>query len=195
MAETSTYTCEADRRKMDIGHIQDEMIRELMLFIAGADFQSTFEAFFLKHALRFSDDEEHKLEYTELFQQFQELFEDFMKQFYDKNKVTEAEFGKRCRAAVKNDPKASQYLEVVLASMDYTAFFNLMKFMRRRAAAEPKASPTKRKTPTVAPTKDNDEDKEVGDEGKAFFQDDDDDDDDNEADGDAKEAKASSSRK
>ncbi|CAK4516350.1 unnamed protein product [Aphanomyces euteiches] len=96
---------------MDIGHIQDDMIRELMLFIAGAEFQSTFEAFFLKHALKFTDDEEHRLEYTQLFQEFQELFEQFMQQFYLKNNITEAEFGKRCRAAVKNDAKASQYLE------------------------------------------------------------------------------------
>ncbi|KAH9181361.1 hypothetical protein AeNC1_016663, partial [Aphanomyces euteiches] len=69
------------RRKesaMDIGHIQDDMIRELMLFIAGAEFQSIFEAFFLKHALKFTDDEEHRLEYTQLFQEFQELFEQFM---------------------------------------------------------------------------------------------------------------------
>ncbi|KAH9076815.1 hypothetical protein Ae201684P_010746 [Aphanomyces euteiches] len=83
---------------MDIGHIQDDMIRELMLFIAGAEFQSTFEAFFLKHALKFTDDEEHRLEYTQLFQEFQELFEQFMQQFYLKNNITEAEFGKRCRA-------------------------------------------------------------------------------------------------
>ncbi|CAK4831950.1 unnamed protein product [Aphanomyces euteiches] len=114
---------------MDIGHIQDDMIRELMLFIAGAEFQSTFEAFFLKHALKFTDDEEHRLEYTQLFQEFQELFEQFMQQFYLKNNITEAEFGKRCRAAVKNDAKASQYLEVVLASMDYQAFHSLMKRM------------------------------------------------------------------
>ncbi|KAH9158238.1 hypothetical protein LEN26_003113, partial [Aphanomyces euteiches] len=127
------------------GHIQDDMIRELMLFIAGAEFQSTFEAFFLKHALKFTDDEEHRLEYTQLFQEFQELFEQFMQQFYLKNNITEAEFGKRCRAAVKNDAKASQYLEVVLASMDYQAFHSLMKFMRRRAMAEPKQPPPKRK--------------------------------------------------
>ncbi|RQM27812.1 hypothetical protein B5M09_006934 [Aphanomyces astaci] len=173
---------EKDVRAMDIGHIQDEMIRELMLYIAGADFQSTFEAFFLKHALRFSDDDEHKLEYTDLFMQFQDLFEDFMKQFYDKHSITEAEFGKRCRSAVKNDQKASEYLEVVLASMDYQAFFNLMKFMRRRAKAEPKPA-AKRKISSSSTKESEGDEKRVdevdeeatGDEGKAFFQDDDDD--------------------
>ncbi|KAF0707676.1 hypothetical protein AaE_013506 [Aphanomyces astaci] len=179
---TTTYTSEKDVRAMDIGHIQDEMIRELMLYIAGADFQSTFEAFFLKHALRFSDDDEHKLEYTDLFMQFQDLFEDFMKQFYDKHSITEAEFGKRCRSAVKNDQKASEYLEVVLASMDYQAFFNLMKFMRRRAKAEPK--PAAKRKISSSPTKESEGDEKrvdevdeeaTGDEGKAFFQDDDDD--------------------
>ncbi|ETV96087.1 hypothetical protein H310_10728 [Aphanomyces invadans] len=187
----ASYTCEKELRAMDIGHIQDDLIRELMLFIAGADFQSAFEAFFLKHALRFTDDDEHKLEYTDLFMQFQDLFERFMKEFYAKHSVTEAEFGKRCRSAVKHDPKASDYLDVVLASMDYQAFYNLMKFMRRRAAAEPK-QPAKRKISSsakgAADATDMDADEKgsdgaAGDEGKAYFHDDDDDH------GGAKEAK------
>jgi hypothetical protein len=37
---------------------------------------------------------------------------------------------------MENDPKADQYLEIVLASMDYDAFYHLMKAMRGRAAAE-----------------------------------------------------------
>ncbi|OQR96279.1 hypothetical protein ACHHYP_16287 [Achlya hypogyna] len=123
---------------MDVSSIEDELIRELMVFIAGAEFQSAFEGFFLAHALTFSDDEEHRLEYTAIFQKFQALFEDYMQRFYDSHNITEAEFGKRCRAAVKTDPKASQYLDIVLASMDYEAFFNLMKFMRKRAATETK---------------------------------------------------------
>ncbi|RHY27107.1 hypothetical protein DYB32_007046 [Aphanomyces invadans] len=149
----ASYTCEKELRAMDIGHIQDDLIRELMLFIAGADFQSAFEAFFLKHALRFTDDDEHKLEYTDLFMQFQDLFERFMK--------------------------------------GSVAFYNLMKFMRRRAAAEPK-QPAKRKISSsakgAADSTDMDADEKgsdgaAGDEGKAYFHDDDDDH------GGAKEAK------
>ncbi|KDO23427.1 hypothetical protein SPRG_11520 [Saprolegnia parasitica CBS 223.65] len=123
---------------MDVGSIQDDMIRELMVFIASAEFQAAFEDFFLSHALTFSDEEEHRLEYTAIFQKFQSLFEDHMQRFYEAHSITEADFAKRCRAAVKADPKASQYLDIVLASMDYQAFFNLMKFMRKRAATETK---------------------------------------------------------
>ncbi|OQR93684.1 hypothetical protein THRCLA_08385 [Thraustotheca clavata] len=123
---------------MDSASIQDDLIRELMMYIASPEFQSSFEAFFLENALTFTDDEEHRLEYTTIFHKFQALFEGFMQQFYDNHNITEAEFGKRCRAAVKTDEKASQYLDVVLASMDYQAFYNLMKFMRKRAAIENK---------------------------------------------------------
>ncbi|CAK4281681.1 unnamed protein product [Aphanomyces euteiches] len=105
---------------MDIGHIQDDMIRELMLFIAGAEFQSTFEAFFLKHALKFTDDEEHRLEYTQLFQEFQELFEQFMQQFYLKNNITEAEFGKRCRAVLDAIGEHIIYVSQEHSSLKYT---------------------------------------------------------------------------
>lgn len=50
--------------------------------------------------------------------------------------MTEDEFAARCQKAVKSDPKAEQYLDIVLASMDYDAFYSLMKAMRSRAALE-----------------------------------------------------------
>jgi hypothetical protein len=50
--------------------------------------------------------------------------------------VTEEEFAEHCQKAVKVDPKAEQYLEIVIASMDYDAFYGLMKAMRARASVE-----------------------------------------------------------
>jgi len=50
--------------------------------------------------------------------------------------VTEDDFAARCQKAIQSDPKAEQYLEIVLASMDYDAFYSLMKVMRSRASLE-----------------------------------------------------------
>lgn len=50
--------------------------------------------------------------------------------------VTEDEFATRCQKAIQSDPKAEQYLDIVLASMDYDAFYSLMKVMRSRASIE-----------------------------------------------------------
>lgn len=50
--------------------------------------------------------------------------------------MSEEQFAQRCQAAIKDDPKAEQYLDIVLASMDYDAFYHLMKAMRSRAKLE-----------------------------------------------------------
>ncbi|KAJ8540720.1 hypothetical protein ON010_g12508 [Phytophthora cinnamomi] len=50
--------------------------------------------------------------------------------------VSEDEFAEHCQKAIKADPKAEQYLEIVIASMDYDAFYGLMKSMRARASVE-----------------------------------------------------------
>lgn len=42
----------------------------------------------------------------------------------------------RCQKAIRSDPKAEQYLEIVIASMDYDAFYHLMKAMRSRASLD-----------------------------------------------------------
>ena len=40
---------------------KDSFIGDLVDFVAGDDFQTMFEKFFLQHALEFTNDEEHKL--------------------------------------------------------------------------------------------------------------------------------------
>lgn len=50
--------------------------------------------------------------------------------------LSEDEFAQRCQQAIRSDPKAEQYLEIVIASMDYDAFYNLMKSMRSRASLD-----------------------------------------------------------
>ena len=56
--------------------------------------------------------------------------------FLASENISEEEFGLRCQKVIKDDPKAEQYLEIVIASMDYDAFYNLMKAMRSRASLD-----------------------------------------------------------
>jgi hypothetical protein len=60
--------------------------------------------------------------------------------FLEKHKISEDEFAAVCQRAIKADKRADNFLEIVLASMDYDAFFQLMKAMRGRARAERKPS-------------------------------------------------------
>lgn len=54
--------------------VQDGAVRALAEFIAAPAFQRHFEQFFLDHALTFTDDREHRLDYMEIYGRFQEMF-------------------------------------------------------------------------------------------------------------------------
>jgi len=109
---------------------KDDMILRLVQFIAGSKFQNAFEKFFLAHAKKFKDTEEHDLEYTDVYNEFQALFDSFMEEFLEKESLTTGEFMKRCRKAQAEDPKAAHYLDVVFASTDYVSFVRLMRLMK-----------------------------------------------------------------
>lgn len=125
---------------------KDDMILRLVQFIAGAKFQNAFEKFFLAHASKFQDTEEHQLIYTDVYNEFQALFDSFMEEFLEKEDMTSGEFMKRCRKAQADDPKAAHYLDVVFASTDYVSFVRLMRLMRplaERKAANSTAAESK----------------------------------------------------
>ena len=69
----------------------DNFIGELVTYVAAEDFQTMFERFFLEHALIFTNDEEHKLEYMEIYQQFHAMFEKQLEGFCRDNNMTQNE--------------------------------------------------------------------------------------------------------
>ena len=81
----------------------DTFIGDLVNFVASGSFQSMFENYFLEHALKFSDEEEHKLEYMELYQNFHALFEEKLQIFCDERNITTAQFMERCSGAQTED--------------------------------------------------------------------------------------------
>jgi endonuclease III-like uncharacterized protein len=69
----------------------DKFIGDLVNFVAGDKFQTMFESFFLTHATKFTDGEEHKLEYYELYQTFHALFEEQLEEFCLQHDMTQTE--------------------------------------------------------------------------------------------------------
>ena len=66
----------------------DPFIREVVNFVAADDFQTKFESFFLKHAIKFTDNEEHQFIYYELYQEFQKMFDFELNYFCKINHLT-----------------------------------------------------------------------------------------------------------
>lgn len=73
---------------------EDVFISDLVGFVAADEFQNMFEQFFLTFAVEFSDDEEHKLRYTEIYNDFHGLFEEQLETFCHAKGLTHAEFMK-----------------------------------------------------------------------------------------------------
>jgi hypothetical protein len=69
----------------------DKFIGSLVTFVANDKFQSMFESFFLTHALEFTNEEEHKLRYYELYQSFHDMFEQQLEIFCQEMKMTQPE--------------------------------------------------------------------------------------------------------
>lgn len=69
----------------------DKFIANLVKFVASDKFQTMFESYFVVHALEFSNEEEHKLRYYELYQKFHDLFEEQLEVFCDEEGMSQAE--------------------------------------------------------------------------------------------------------
>jgi hypothetical protein len=132
----------------DPRNYNDPFTADLVEFISADDFQDAFESFFLTHATKFSYDDEHKLEYTKLYQEFSQLFENKIKNFCISKKLDDVEFYRKCKKASLKDPEAKRYIDIMLSSVEYETFVKLMKIMRPVAEirqsvvqeAEPKSS-------------------------------------------------------
>ncbi|CAE7516817.1 unnamed protein product, partial [Symbiodinium microadriaticum] len=70
------------------GNYSDPFVSDVVAFVAADDFQTKFENFFMEHAHKFSDDEEHQLFYYELYQEFQEMFDHELQVLCDSMGIT-----------------------------------------------------------------------------------------------------------
>lgn len=80
--------------------------------------------------MEFTNTEEHKLEWYDIYQNFHGLFEEQLEEFCDEKGFTQAEFMMKCREASTEDAKAKHYINILLSSVEYDTFVKLMKIMR-----------------------------------------------------------------
>lgn len=70
---------------------KDTFIGDLVNFVASDSFQTMFEKFFVEHALEFGTEEEHKLKYYEIYQEFHNMFEGQLESFCEIQSITQAQ--------------------------------------------------------------------------------------------------------
>lgn len=95
-------------------------------------YQSTIrhglEDFFAEHAHKFDPDaEEHKLNYTDVFNEYEERFEFYLKEFIDERDLDPATFYSLLRDAAERSTKSSVLVKLITAQTDFDFFVNLMK--------------------------------------------------------------------
>ena len=105
-------------------------IADLVAFVGADDFQTLFEAFFIKYAVEFSDEPEHQLHYTAIYEKFQALFESQLELFCKTKNLTQPDFVKKCREVSTKDTQTQKYIEILLSSVEYETFVRLMLFMK-----------------------------------------------------------------
>lgn len=120
----------SERADFNGKNYEDRFIGDLVSFVAGDKFQKLFETFFIEHAMEFTNTEEHKLEWYDIYQTFHGLFEEQLEAFCDEKGFTQAEFMLKCREASTEDAKAKHYINILLSSVEYDTFVKLMKIMR-----------------------------------------------------------------
>ena len=144
-----------DIRNRDIdlidNHVNNKpptILQKAIEYCWSSDFLDVFRAYFTKHAHVFMkaakhDEEEHDLEFTELFNEYLELFEATLERFIEKNNSTVEEF-----AAMVKEVKEKKYpeyveeefVEALLASEEYDSFYRVMIREAKRQILQGKQS-------------------------------------------------------
>ena len=105
------------------------LMEQTMAYCRTRDFLKIFEDYIINHIKYFKDaeEEEHRLEWTKIFEDYLKLFEDVLAGFIDKKGGNYAQFYRECRE--KQDggsPEEKHFLKLLLASADYQDFSRIM---------------------------------------------------------------------
>ena len=74
-----------------------------------------------------AEEEEHRLEWTKIFEDYLKLFEDVLAGFIDKKGGNYAQFYRECREKQEGgSPEEKHFLKLLLASADYQDFSRIM---------------------------------------------------------------------
>lgn len=105
------------------------LMEQVMDYCRTRDFLKIFEDYIINHIKYFKDatDDEHRLEWTKIFEDYLKLFEDVLAQFIDKKGGNYAAFYRQCREKQESGtPEEKHFLKLLLASADYQDFSRIM---------------------------------------------------------------------
>eukprot|EP00945_MAST-04E_sp_MAST-4E-sp1_P000765 g765.t1 len=101
---------------------EKSLMEQTMDYCRTRDFLKIFEDYIINHIKYFKDaeEEEHRLEWTK-------IFEDYLKLFIDKKGGNYAAFYRECREKQgEGTPEEKHFLKLLLASADYQDFSRIM---------------------------------------------------------------------
>ena len=128
-ASSKTIEIEDDEELEEEEEEEKTLMVQVMDYCRTRDFLKIFEDYIINHIKYFKDatDDEHRLEWTKIFEDYLKLFEDVLAQFIDKKGGNYASFYRQCRE--KQDmgtPEEKHFLKLLLASADYQDFSRIM---------------------------------------------------------------------
>lgn len=128
--------------------IESPLLRDLFMELSKEKLNKELETYFDRACANFDTDmnlyetqlEEHKLEYTSLWIDYQSMLEDVIEDFCTEKGTTPKELFEICKEATTSDPVASAMLDVLVASSDYRCFVSMCveKAKMRQSVAESK---------------------------------------------------------
>jgi ADP-ribosylation factor 2-binding protein len=111
-----------------MGSEKYEILDEVAAAMFDDEFSGTFEKFAEEHCGEFTDDEENKLIYTEIYNKFTELFEEKLAALVEARGSTSEAFAALAREARDEGAEdASDSLAFILALAEYEVFVGIMR--------------------------------------------------------------------
>eukprot|EP00752_Nemacystus_decipiens_P010451 g9310.t1 len=121
--------------------LEDLVKKVASFFYEDENFVHVFEEFVESHAHKIDlDVEEMKLEYTDLYNDYQALFEREIEGFIEEQGFTARDFYERLREALDRDPWCHEavFAKIMTATADFDIFIQMM---REAAESLPRKSP------------------------------------------------------
>jgi len=121
-----------------LSEVDDPLVRSAVTFVYSSLMTNPeIEAFFAEHVHVFDvGSDEHKLEYHDVFRQFESLMESLLSAFAEAQGYDSAPaFVEAVRRASASSERAQNMLRMLLAAYSYEKFFALMK-LRAKAAEQ-----------------------------------------------------------
>ncbi|CAM9194063.1 unnamed protein product [Ectocarpus fasciculatus] len=110
--------------------LEDLVKKVSSFFYESESFIKVFEDFVETNAYKIDlDVEEMKLEYTDLYEDYQALFEKKIEAFIEEQGFTVGDFYERLREAMERDPWSHEavFAKIMTATADFDIFMNMMR--------------------------------------------------------------------